>query len=170
MLNIPESELYKSETMGFRKSGLKGQNALEYLMTYGWAILIVIIVVGALYALGLTQPCKWVGTQVREFADFKVENPQYVASTDTLSFDVSRLKPDSVTLRSINVTGDAPGNSGTLSAPLNTTATRYTVTGLGGNKNAGDCYTVEVRLNYDVTTAGGSTAFSTTGKISGIAG
>lgn len=139
-------------------------------MTYGWAILIVIIVVGALYALGLTQPCKWTGTQVREFADFKVENPQYTAATDTLSFDVSRLKPDSVTLTSINVTADAPGNYDNPDAPLNTTATRYTVTGLGGTKNAGDCFTVDVRLNYDVTTAGGATQFSTNGKISGIAG
>lgn len=42
----------------------KGQTALEYLMTYGWAILIVIIVVAALFALGLTKPCKWTGTQV----------------------------------------------------------------------------------------------------------
>lgn len=152
------------------RNNLKGQNALEYLMTYGWAILIVIIVVGALYALGLTQPCKWVGTQVREFADFKVENPQYTAATDTLSFDVSRLKPDSVTLTSINVTADAPGNYDNPNAPLNTTATRYTVAGLGGTKNAGDCYTLDVRLNYDVTTAGGATSFATNGKISGIAG
>ncbi len=31
----------------------KGQAAMEYLMTYGWAILIVIAVVAALYAMGV---------------------------------------------------------------------------------------------------------------------
>ena len=31
---------------------LKGQSAMEYLMTYGWAIVIVIIVAAALVALG----------------------------------------------------------------------------------------------------------------------
>jgi len=31
----------------------KGQAALEYLMTYGWAILVVIVVVAALYAMGV---------------------------------------------------------------------------------------------------------------------
>lgn len=31
----------------------KGQAALEYLMTYGWAILIIIVVVAALYAMGV---------------------------------------------------------------------------------------------------------------------
>ncbi len=31
----------------------KGQAAMEYLMTYGWAILVVIAVVAALYAMGV---------------------------------------------------------------------------------------------------------------------
>ncbi|MEM7821527.1 MAG: hypothetical protein QXX38_01800 [Candidatus Aenigmatarchaeota archaeon] len=32
---------------------MKGQAAMEFLMTYGWAILIVIAVVAALYAMGV---------------------------------------------------------------------------------------------------------------------
>jgi hypothetical protein len=37
----------------------KGQTGMEYLMTYGWAILIVIVVVCALYAMGVfTLPPK----------------------------------------------------------------------------------------------------------------
>ena len=41
----------------------KGQAAMEYLMTYGWAILIIIVVIAALYAMGVfkvgkgTVPC-----------------------------------------------------------------------------------------------------------------
>ena len=41
----------------------KAQTAMEYLMTYGWAILIIIVVVAALYAMGIfttpggTIPC-----------------------------------------------------------------------------------------------------------------
>lgn len=31
----------------------KAQTAMEYLMTYGWAILIVIVVVAALYSMGV---------------------------------------------------------------------------------------------------------------------
>src|SRR3989344_7475382 len=33
--------------------GFKGQSAMEYLMTYGWAILVVVAVVAALYGLGV---------------------------------------------------------------------------------------------------------------------
>ncbi|MBU5682665.1 MAG: hypothetical protein KQA34_03070, partial [Candidatus Aenigmarchaeota archaeon] len=45
----------------------KAQAALEFLMTYGWAILLVIVVVGALYATGMLKPCRWVGLQAKEF-------------------------------------------------------------------------------------------------------
>ncbi len=34
------------------KSSSKGQSAMEYLMTYGWAILIIAVVLGALFGLG----------------------------------------------------------------------------------------------------------------------
>jgi len=35
---------------------MKSQSAMEYLITYGWAILIVTLVVGVLYTLGLFNP------------------------------------------------------------------------------------------------------------------
>jgi len=38
----------------------KAQTAMEYLMTYGWAILIIIVVVAALYSLGVFS----VGTSI----------------------------------------------------------------------------------------------------------
>ena len=34
----------------------KGQAALEFLMTYGWAILVVLIVIGALAYFGVLDP------------------------------------------------------------------------------------------------------------------
>lgn len=34
----------------------KAQSALEYMMTYGWAILIVVLVAGAIYSLGIFNP------------------------------------------------------------------------------------------------------------------
>ena len=35
---------------------LKGQSAIEYLMTYGWAILALVIVIGALLSTGVLSP------------------------------------------------------------------------------------------------------------------
>ncbi len=39
------------------------QSAMEYLMTYGWAILIIIIVLGVLYLLGVFSPNGLLGNQ-----------------------------------------------------------------------------------------------------------
>jgi len=39
-----------------RKASAKAQSAMEYLMTYGWAILIIAVVLGALFQLGVFNP------------------------------------------------------------------------------------------------------------------
>ncbi len=36
--------------------GRKGQSALEYLMTYGWALVVIVIVIAALFAFGIFAP------------------------------------------------------------------------------------------------------------------
>jgi len=35
---------------------LRGQSAMEYLMTYGWAILVIIIVIAVLFYIGVLNP------------------------------------------------------------------------------------------------------------------
>lgn len=48
----------------------KAQSAVEYLTTYSWAILIIGITLGALYALGLFNPSSFVSNQCLFPADF----------------------------------------------------------------------------------------------------
>ena len=38
----------------------KSQVALEFLMTYGWAILVILIMIGALAYFGVLSPCKFI--------------------------------------------------------------------------------------------------------------
>jgi len=40
---------------------MKGQTAIEYLMTYGWAILIILIVAGVLAYYGIFAPAGFLG-------------------------------------------------------------------------------------------------------------
>lgn len=37
----------------------KGQSSLEYLVTYGWAFLVIIVTIGALSYFGVINPGKW---------------------------------------------------------------------------------------------------------------
>ena len=41
----------------------KGQSAMEFIMTYGWAILVVLIVVGALVYFGVLSPSTILGAR-----------------------------------------------------------------------------------------------------------
>ena len=48
--------------MNSKTNGKRAQSAMEYLMTYGWAILIIAVVLGALYVLGVFNGTSFLGT------------------------------------------------------------------------------------------------------------
>ncbi len=52
----------------------KAQSALEYLLTHGWAILIIVIVGAALFALGVFNPGGSTALQVRGLSNFQVDD------------------------------------------------------------------------------------------------
>ena len=52
--------------------GSRSQSALEYMMTYGWAILIIVIVAGVLYSLGIFSPSSSIGTTITGFSGISV--------------------------------------------------------------------------------------------------
>jgi hypothetical protein len=149
----------------------KGQTALEYLMTYGWAILIVIIVVAALYALGLTKPCKWTGTQVTVPGGFSTDRA-YIKVTsipngNRLQMKITNGLPEAVTFAAgaLTFTITPTGDTGTWPSADTTlqsgqTAT-FTVDMTGGDPDSvavGDCYTIDITGSY--STAGVSHDFS----------
>ncbi|MCL4373754.1 MAG: hypothetical protein M1360_02630 [Candidatus Marsarchaeota archaeon] len=53
----------------------KGQSAMEYLMTYGWAILIIAIVLAALFSLGVFSSTSFTGTTCVASSGYLCSNP-----------------------------------------------------------------------------------------------
>ncbi len=51
----------------------RAQSALEYMMTYGWAILIIVIVAAVLYAMGVFTPGKSAGNTATGFSGLTVQ-------------------------------------------------------------------------------------------------
>ena len=51
----------------------RSQSALEYMMTYGWAILIIVIVAAVLYSMGIFNPSSSISTTVTGFAGLDVQ-------------------------------------------------------------------------------------------------
>jgi hypothetical protein len=80
----------------------KGQSAIEYLMTYGWMLLVVAIVGGAIFATVqgqcLEQPSGFESAQVA-VADFEIGN--------NLQLEVSNNAGQTVTLQTVYVGNDA---------------------------------------------------------------
>lgn len=77
---------------------IKAQSAMEYLMTYGWAILIISVALVSLYALGLFNPASFAHTSCIFPADFSCLNSQL--STDgsfVINIEQSTQSPINVT-------------------------------------------------------------------------
>jgi hypothetical protein len=62
------------------KYSKKAQSAMEYLMTYGWAILIIAVVLGALFSLGVFSGSGILGTACIAGSGFLCQSPLYLHS------------------------------------------------------------------------------------------
>jgi hypothetical protein len=140
----------------------KGQTAMEYLMTYGWAIIIVVVVFIALWRLGVFTPTAGaVATGFNEFtvgSDFKID----VTGTATVKFANADKQARSITVNEATVNANAcTGDTGTKGPGESWTITCINATGAG---TAGSTYSaVQVQIQYVV----GGINHTETGSISG---
>ncbi len=65
------------------------QSAMEYLMTYGWAILIIAVVLGVLYYLGIFNGAASLGTACIPVAGYLCQTPS-MSSNGLLSFTLGQ--------------------------------------------------------------------------------
>jgi hypothetical protein len=113
----------------------KGQSAMEYLMTYGWAILIVIVVVAALYAMGVFQvapsvkcsPC--FGTS--DFTYIDHSDTQLVVKAGPREIDIHAIGVDNGSAISVGETATVDISSCAWTTPECLVVVGYTVTESG---------------------------------------
>lgn len=83
---------------------MKGQAAVEYIMTYGWAILALVIVVAALLATGVLSPNYLVSEECNLGSNLPCEFIVYNEGGEThLSLDVYNGFPYEIRINSISV-------------------------------------------------------------------
>lgn len=87
---------------------LKLQSAMEYLMTYGWAILVIGIVLSAMFEIGLVNPGTFTNPECVMPAGFICINWQY-ATNGLLTINLEQA-----TQSTINVTGIACSTNVTI--------------------------------------------------------
>ncbi len=109
-----------------KKSHIKGQAAIEFMVTYGWAILGVMVAIGALVYFGIFNPAKYLNDQCNFGDQLKCED--FVMSTNETTgnglvavqlrnnFGVTVsifASGSSILIEELNYTGDAVSCSGT---------------------------------------------------------
>ncbi len=78
------------------KKATKAQSAMEYLMTYGWAILIIAVVLAALDLLGVFNGSAFVGTACLATPGYTCSNP-VLATNGMLNFSFEQSTGQTLT-------------------------------------------------------------------------
>ncbi len=145
----------------------KGQSAMEYLMTYGWAILIVIIAGGVIWYYA-SQGTTAGGAVKGGFSNIDVDSPWSVNPAGTLSMKAINKVGKDVTIDAIYVNGVsktiAPTtvtvSSGATSAWIDVTSAA--TAGSSGSSYKLDSVAIQYYLGTDT-----SKKFNSTGTMSG---
>jgi hypothetical protein len=160
----------------------KAQSAMEYLMTYGWAILIVIIVAAALYALGIFNPATYTGRIPTGFTTLGAPDDWDVESDGDVRIILNNRLASQITIYEITVA--TTGTSDTWYTFNCTGVDDYLTIGPGGQvepsatqcSDSNDPYALNVGVqtagttySVDVTVLYNSGGFNHTesGKITG---
>jgi hypothetical protein len=135
-------------------TGKRGQSALEYLMTYGWALVVIVIAVAALVVL--INPAGLAGdTCDSAFGKLTVKQSNISPS----SFQLELVNQTGQTVTFDSVSSVATGSSGTNNS-YNAGSLTFSDTGLNPNETAAititpttplntGSYVLNLALNYD---------------------
>ena len=167
------SNLIKEKEVKIKMMSKKGQAAMEFLMTYGWAILIAIIAIAALIAFGVLNPplqkaCGTDGILVQGVS-CSTAIPSFTTKDVALTITNNLAEP--LELSGITITPTAGGTSPTITdcdfpdlTGTNAIASGATVTMtsttncVGGN--AGENFKGDLAFTY--STDGGTTTYPAT--------
>jgi hypothetical protein len=135
-------------TQKFRLSTSKGQSAIEYLMTYGWMLLVVAIVGGAIFATvqDSQQSCEQQINDIESTQQgFGVSD--FSATSDSLNVEMENNQQEEVNVTSLTVAGieSDETSSGYQTLGFGDTA-QFTIGDISQSEE--DCNTFNINVNY----------------------
>ncbi len=144
----------------------KAQASLDFLMTYGWALLLIVLVVGALFALGIFDVSSFTGSRASGFPQVGVTawklDPSGVLTTQFRNQVGSQINVTSInaTIGTTTVTYSTPFTI--TSGKTSGTTTVGTFSNVGAVNSA---YTVSLAITYSDLSTGFS--YTDTGTLTG---
>ena len=144
---------------------------MEFLMTYGWALLIVVIVAAVVFLV--VRPSGLVGEAKVGFSGVDVVRFGLNSGTDQLQLQLQNRRADSITLTNVYIepVAGGAGNITTQTAALapGARSSGFINVNTPLNLNSGDSYSYKVSVEYYFTDVGSATKFNSTGTLSGTA-
>lgn len=149
---------------------IKGQAALEFMMTYGWAIIIIVVVLVVVWQMGLLNPNSTVKPTYSGFWGITPFDWNYM-SNGTLVLSLQNNVGGDVNITGIDVTTGMDSDSDTTErmVPAGGIIMIDTITGLT-TYNAGSSFDVFVSIEYIDGRVGRNTKFRSSGSIRGTVG
>jgi len=129
----------------------RGQAGLEFLLSYGWAFLISVVVIRTLVAMNVFNPSASVGEAAVGFGSFEVDAWAYDSSNGNFTFDLRNKIGSSVTITSVTCQGENDASPVTATVtdtslkPNEKTSVNAT---LSSALNQGDQFSVTVKITY----------------------
>ena len=163
-----------TENLTLLTKSKRSQSALEYMMTYGWAILIIVIVAVILYSMGIFNPSSSITTTSIGFSPFTVSST--VCSPAGLSVAIiGGGLPDTATqaiITTIYITSNTGTTALTKAYTLNPVTispgkTATIVIPTVACTSANVKYSLSAKLQYSYSTPAGGVVTNTTGTIAG---
>lgn len=149
----------------------KGQASLEFLMTYGWAIIIIITVLLVAWRMGVFNPAGTLRSTSLGFWGVKPFDCNYKSNGD-LTLSLQNNVGGDINITEINVSvGGKSYSTGTFVLPIsvgNITKWEVLQTTSGLPKySAGSSYNIFVSIEYIDSRLGSGTTFRSSGDIRG---
>ncbi len=146
--------------------GKKGQAAMEFLMTYGWAILVVLIAIGALVYFGVLSPERFISDQCTLAAPLSCSRQgDFIATAGASTTALFKIQNGAgSSLSSVAVVVTPAGAASPCTTTGSTTIAdgekqEYSSTCPGST--AGDKLRYDLKVTYQVGTSGGYNQVST---------
>ncbi len=134
----------------------KGQAATEFLMTYGWAILAIVIVAAVLWNMGVFrgQCAKTAPVQVFGSGEQIQVSDWSLSTSNVLTMNLKNLAGNDISITKGDLYVPQGTYNSTNSTPQSLTSGSdlvYVITGTGLGGTSGNCFTADINMTYTVT-------------------
>ena len=134
----------------------KGQTALEYLITYGWAILVILVVLAVLWYYNIFNPAAWGGPQVISgtsflVLDYSLQGAPNITTNSTMAIVLGNKGPAPLNITNLAISGDLSGADNNAGAGwLLTGAGNITISDIGlSSVGSGQTVSFTILMTYD---------------------